>query len=744
MTKRMILSELAKVFDPIGFTGAFLIRGKILMQKLWQMGVDWDDDLPPEPKAKWRNFFTELQSLNGVSFDRCLMPEPDFPVELIVFCDASEDAFGAVAYTRSKNENGSFDVRFVAAKSRVAPLKALTIPRLELQAALLATRLYASVVRETSNEFERAIFLSDSVIVLSWIRGQSRQYKSFVANRVAEIQSQTDPSDWRHVPGEHNVADKISRGVKVEQLQGTWKDGPGFLREPEENWPKSLPKAEEREVNREKKEKTVLMVKEAADAIDCNKFSSWRKLIRVTAYVFRFISHLKSKQRDHDGSLTVEELTSAENHWLVEAQKSLHGRLEKGEFKSLSPFVKDGMTYVGGRGHLGKLSYDRQHPVLLPRSHHISYLITKNVHERGHYGVATTATKVRSKYWVTGGTSLAKSVKFRCVMCRVFERKTEIQYMANLPIERMAPFTPPFYYTSCDYFGPFGVKVGRNKATKHYGVIFTCLNTRAVHLEVAVDCSTMEFLQVLRRFLAVRGHPKLIQSDNGTQFVGAERQLREMVNGWNVTKLKDFCAERQICWKFTTPLAPHQNGCAEALVKSCKRALKKAIGEQRLTPFELQTCLQEVANLVNERPIGRHPTDPDDGSYICPNDILLGRASNRVPQGPFRTSRNPRERVEFVQQIVTSFWKTWIRDVHPALVTRKKWCVHRRNVCVDDVVILAEPNLIRGKWNIGRVTEVYPGEDGHVRNVKVTTAHGDYRRPITKIAVIYPVEGYEN
>ncbi|XP_022087611.1 uncharacterized protein LOC110977627 [Acanthaster planci] len=242
----------------------------------------------------------------------------------------------------------------------------------------------------------------------------------------------------------------------------------------------------------------------------------------------------------------------------------------------------------------------------------------------------------------------------------------------------------------------------------------------------------------------------MTQSENGTQFVGAKRQLREKVKGWNVTELKDFCAERQICcaerqicWKFTTPLAPHQNGCAEALVKSCKQALKKAIGEQRLTPFELQTCLQEVANLVNERPIGRHPTDPDDGSYICPNDILLGRASNRVPHGPFRTSKNPRDKFEFVQQMVTSFWKTWIRDVHPALVPRKRWSVHRRDVRVGDIVALAEASLPRGKWNIGRITEVYPGQDQHVRNVKVKTVHGDYSRPITKIAVIYPVEGYE-
>ncbi len=150
---------------------------------------------------------------------------------------------------------------------------------------------------------------------------------------------------------------------------------------------------------------------------------------------------------------------------------------------------------------------------------------------------------------------------------------------------------------------------------------------------------------------------------------------------WNIEELKQFGAKKGMEWKFITPRAPHQNGCAEALVKSCKTALKRAVGAQVLTPFELYTVLLEVANLVNQRPIGRIPNDPDDGSYLSPNDMLLGRASTDVPQG--------------------------------------KWCVRR-------------------------VLEVFPGLDGKVRNVKVKTESGEYQRPITKISVIYPAEGYDD
>ena len=180
------------------------------------------------------------------------------------------------------------------------------------------------------------------------------------------------------------------------------------------------------------------------------------------------------------------------------------------------------------------------------------------------------------------------------------------------------------------------------------------------------------------------------------------------------------------------------------MVKSVKKALKKAIGDTVLSPFELHTCLLEAANLVNQRPIGRVPNDPNDGSYLCPNDILLGRCSSKVPQGPFRETKNPRHRFEFCQRIVDSFWKVWSRDVLPALNQRKKWHVKSRNAQVGDfIVVIKEDSDVRGKWNTGIIDQVFPGSDGQVRNVSIRTADGSYRRPVQKICVIHPNEGLE-
>ena len=213
-----------------------------------------------------------------------------------------------------------------------------------------------------------------------------------------------------------------------------------------------------------------------------------------------------------------------------------------------------------------------------------------------------------------------------------------------------------------------------------------------------------------------------------------------MIMGWDKEKLQEYGAERAMEWKFTTPAAPHQNGCAEALVKTCKAALKRAIGDQILTSFELYTCLLEVMNLVNQRPIGRLPNDPDDGSYICPNDMLLGRATSDVPQGPFKKTKDLRCRVELVQNIVDSFWKRWRRDVLPVLVPRKKWNQETYNSKVGDIVVVLDNNLVRANWTIGRIIEVYTSKDGRVRNIKVKTAKGEYVRPVTKIATIYSAQ----
>ncbi|XP_022799900.1 uncharacterized protein LOC111337801 [Stylophora pistillata] len=480
-----------------------------------------------------------MKDLRRVQFPCSLtLADSEEPPMLCVFSDASQHAFGACVYSRQKISEEKYQVRLITAKSRVAPLKQLSIPRLELQAAVLA-----------------------------------------------------------------------SRGIPVHDLSGRWSHGPEFLQKPEELWPQEADKPVGEEDLERRQVKIVCEVKNIDEAINPKTFSSWRNLVRVTARIQRLANKIRARgqnQEGREGPLSPEESQGAEIFWIKKSQKSLHSRVKKGEFRALSPFV-DGhrVIRVGGRLDKAVVFYETRHPALLPSDHWISVLTTRHAHQHGHSGVAATTANIRVKYWILKAMELSKSVKFKYGFCKEMAHKTETQLMADLPALRLAPYTPPFYHTACDDFGPYSVKIGRNKTTKHYGAIFTCLNTRAVHLEMAVDCSTMEFLQVLSRFLAIRGQPAVLISDNGAQFVGAERELSEMVRGFSREEIQEFCAEKSVHWKFTTPAAPHENGCAESLVKTCKNALKRAIGSQVLAPFELYTVFLEVANLVNQRPIGR-------------------------------------------------------------------------------------------------------------------------------------------
>ena len=385
-TKRAILSQIARIFDPVGFVAAFLVRAKIGMQRLWQQGLEWDQELPLPVRNEWARFFQEMGDLNHVTLERSLTPVDAIGVPtLCIFSDASNEAIGICAYIRWKTENNEYHTRFIAAKSRVAPLKPLTIPHLELQAAVLSTRLYQTIVEETRFKFEKVIFFTDSNIVLSWIRSQAREFKPFVSARVAEIQSNSDPAQWRHVPGELNVADDVSRGIPAQRLTGRWKHGPEFLQLPEDEWPHEASTLNVlNEVEKERQKVQTVLLTRYPEVIDCKKFSSWRKLVRTTAYVLRFIRNMlrlryqikKLPETSEDQTqlnsipLAPQELEKAERYWIKEGQKPLYDRLQKGEFQQLSPFKdENGIIRVGGRVDEALVSYETKHPAMLPRDH---------------------------------------------------------------------------------------------------------------------------------------------------------------------------------------------------------------------------------------------------------------------------------------------------------------------------------------------------------------------------------------
>ena len=252
----------------------------------------------------------------------------------------------------------------------------------------------------------------------------------------------------------------------------------------------------------------------------------------------------------------------------------------------------------------------------------------------------------------------------------------------------------------------------------------------------------ISFLQVLRRFSTFRGWPNKIFSDKGSQLVAASKELKETISNIDEEKLIGFCASQGTTWKFTTTNAPWTNGVTESMVKSIKKALSVSIGEQIMEFSVLQTVMFEAAELVNSRPIGRHPTSPDEEAYLCPNDLLLGRSNRHIPQGPFNENANPKRRYEFLQNIVNSFWKRWTRNYFPCLIVQKKWHFEKRNLQKGDLVLMKDTNSLRGEWRRGIIKSPIASSDGYVRKVIVTykptetSKPVDVERPVNSLVVL--------
>jgi len=759
LTKRMILSLVNGIFDPLGLSAPFVVQGKMLLRKLnKQEKADWDDPIPQDLRDDWIKFFMQLFDMEKIVFRRSTKPSTAIgEPSLVLFSDASEEAFGACAYIRWKTQDGSFRSNLLAAKSRLSPMRKITIPRLELNGALLAARLSSFIMKESVIPFCNIYFIVDSEIVRAQIQKESYGFNTFAGVRIGEIQDLTEKKDWYWVGGAKNIADIISRGTEPSKMgpDSEWQRGPSFMEKNVNDWPvKQTYSGTDLPDQVATQSKSHVMLTQVSDGVDVSKvidiqrFSSYSKLLRVTARIssaFKPGASLRNIAKVPDRN----QIKEAELMWIRESQKSLKDDVKPQMMKRLGVRDVDGIYIVGSRienwaGH----TYNNTNPILLTSKSRFAQLYVQYVHNICHLGTSAVASKVRAKFWVVGLRKLLRSIQYKCVTCKKQNGQCQQQIMGQLPEERTKP-VPQWSYVSLDLFGPYPIRGETNKRTRSrgYGLIIDCLLTRAIHLDVVCDYSTASFLMALRRFMSVRGCPMKLYSDRGTQLRAADKELKEIMLALDEDALTEFSSNHSFEWEFCSPNAPWQNGCSESLIKSVKKSLKIAIGDQALTYSEFQTVLMECANLINDRPIGRHPTSPEDGVYLSPNDLLLGHSTNSVPQGPFDLTTNKYQRFKFVQRVADAFWKRWTEEYFPSLIIQQKWHTSHRNIMKGDVVIVQDSNLIRGKWRIGRVTKADPSlRDGFVRNVEIeykNTGSKNYltiTRAVQRVIVLVPTE----
>ena len=458
----------------------------------------------------------------------------------------------------------------------------------------------------------------------------------------------------------------------------------------------------------------------------------------TTARILKLYKRFKTGGKKEDTEITPAEIKEAEKIWIIDAKKELISENGKGKLKKLSPELQEGILVVGGRAERWmEATYNNQKFILLPQSHKLSYLIALHEHKAiGHLGTEATIARIRSKYWIVGVRKIVKGIIYKCVPCKKKNKRCAEQKMSPLPIERLKP-SPAFQNIGIDYFGPMLTKgeVQKRVRGKGYGIIITCDVSRAVYLDFVPDYSTNALLQAIRRFASMRGWPSKIHSDPGSQLKAAAKEIQQMIQSIDWMSIKEYGLQFGTTWYFQPADAPWYNGSTEALVKTAKRALLVTIGEQAFTFSEYLTIMFETAELINERPIGIKSLSPDEGTYLCPNDLLLGRSTSHVPQGHFNEKATNTSRYLFLQTIVNNFWKRWTREVFPNLVIQPKWHVQRRNVRIGDVVLLQDSNVLRGEWKMGTITDIYTSRDNHVRKAEVT-----YKRESTSITVSRPIQ----
>ncbi|XP_064638330.1 uncharacterized protein LOC135494343 [Lineus longissimus] len=708
-TRRGMLRCIAALFDPVGLVDPFRIIVWILFQRTWIRKEDWDSPLEEDLALEWSLWKKELPHLDNIRVSRHLGMNTSYQTKLHVFSDASKDAFSAVVYARTLMTDGRILVRLVIAKTRLSPLKAISIARVELCGAVIGTRLVKKVIKplESGRGAKQLMvtYWTVSMNVLFWICRPGKQFKPYVANRVGEIQERTSTDQWRHIPTKLNPADISSRGMAVEELARSqlWWESPSFLKESESNWPEKKIAVPDETTDIEKT--STFAVQEAQPEqnetmmfpLHPSRWSDMGRLTRRIGFVRRIMMWLLKRPlppgtKTWIDELSPEEYRQAEDCLSRQAQKDVFGRelkdlmagksLQKtSHLIPLSPYLDKERRLLRIKSRLERIDYiseEEKYPIIMPRKHPVSQLLVKRAHDAvGHPA------------------------------------------------------------------GPFLTKQGRGKIrNKRYLAVFTCLQTRAVHLEPVYQMDTDSFLMAFARMTSRRSVPEEVLTDNGSNFVAGERELRELVNAIDWTKVQQktlgYQNTRGVTWHLNPPGSPHFGGVFEIMVKAAKRALKISIDNADINDEEFHTFVVDAEGLLNSRPLTPPSSDPEDQLPLTPNHFLHGQLGGQLaPSSTDELRFNPRRRWRRIQDILKQFWQRWQRELLPQLHNRKKWLFPRHNLKPDDILLVIEERLPRGQWKMGRVLEVYPGEDGLVRTAKVKTSNGKYVRPVNRLC---PVE----
>ncbi|XP_028967236.1 uncharacterized protein LOC114828214 [Galendromus occidentalis] len=641
LSKRAVLSTVASLYDPLGWLMPFTIRGKIIVQRMWTANTEWSQTVSDEIRGDLVQWVSEAETFERFDFRRRYDGSRESPISyrLHLFGDASQLAYACAAYIECRFADGTSTFSLAMSKSRLAPRDQVSLPRLELLAALIAVRLKTFLVQRMEVQFEAFRFYTDSTIAFHWATSaKPGGWKTYVSNRVAEIQASSKREDWFHVQGSRNVSDLATRGISAQVLteSAEWWYGPTWLRLPFSEQPLSQPSAVDSTFNEVRKEirsvAAPLVGTYPVPLLDLERHSTAGRAIRVLTNVLRF--SLLARKLPPQDSITLHR--SAECH-IIRWTQSQYLRPELDAIRvgervprdsKLSAFdlLVDENNLLRIRTRLVEglhYTFEEKNPVVIPGNSRLAVLLIIDAHRvNAHFGVSTVLNQLRRRFWITRGRQVIKSILRRCVVCRKRHAAPATQIEAPLPQSR-TEFRAPFGSTGIDFCGPFHVR-HRQGTQKAYVAVFTCMAIRAIHLELVPCQSTPQTHLAIRRFLAAYPACTCFVSDNGASFVKAATELKRLFSSLRNPAAQQELNGRTIDWKFICPRSPWHGGFYERVVGIFKSALIKTLGRSLVGYEELRTILCEVAGVINERPLTFVSADPDELTAITPAQFLRG------------------------------------------------------------------------------------------------------------------------
>ncbi len=717
-------------------------------------------------------------------------------IQLHSFCDGSSVAYGSVHYLRAENEEKEVCTSLVLAKSRLKPLnhkENMTIPKTELNAAVQSVQLASTIEHYLNLKLDAKFFWTDSTIVLSYINNlPNRRLKVYVNNRMSIIWSLSEAHQWRFCESQQNPGDFTSKGKSAAALVKAkiWTDGPEFLKLDSSQWPKmpqNLPKPESYPGNKDfiQDERPIQAKPQQAKQAETQaspiqkliqhhtsgekghtaiESSTWTRLRRSVAWIQKVINMLQQqKQKQHQYNLrprkkpteqkpssdkkkiiplTAEDMMKAEKVIIREIQKQHLGPYVTNE-KGTMGLPKNHKLYswrphIDPRDGILKIKTRIRHhqtPVIIPDDSLVADILIIYFHHKcGHAGREfTIAAMRRAGYWTRKPRNKTKKYLRECLVCQRLNAKENEQLMGDLPLDRTTPNCPCFTFSGIDLFGPFSIQVGlrSRRYEKRWAAIFSCATSRAMHLEPVYSMDHDSLLLAVSRFQNRRKMPLLFRTDNGTNLTAGEKVLNEALREFHKNeKVQKQLATMGVTWKFTTPTASNQNSFVERCIRSVRRVMDAIMDHNPLNDEKFLTLLVEIEDILNQRPLVPHPQSPHE-PCLTPNDLLKVGHSVRHPLGSFQPGDVYRSRWRHTLHLANEFYRKWVDLYLPLLYKQSRWL---EEIQVGDLVLLMhEPHTHRHDYPIGHVTEVYPGQDGLVRNVQVRCRGSVLRRPINKL-----------